>query len=144
MLKLPRVVPWCSHQEWIYVYTCLYSSCKEEQHQGVNRVKAWRSRGKVPHSVDATASFIEIQLSKNSSKTHLQMLYSTAFIRFVNGIVDAAQKSQYAQSITHLADNLGLPSWFVDLRHAATHDALPTLQILQAGSLSVYFKCLRC
>ncbi len=55
----------------------------------------------------------------------------------MNGIVDPAQKGQYAQSISSIADSLGLPSWFIDLRHAGTHDALPTLPLLRSGCLQV-------
>jgi len=53
-----------------------------------------------------------------------------AFIRFVNALVDNEQKSQFAQSISGIAEAIGLPGWFVDLRHAATHDHLPSLGLL--------------
>ncbi|KAJ3161343.1 rRNA-processing protein las1 [Geranomyces michiganensis] len=39
----------------------------------------------------------------------------------------------YAASVANLAEQLGLPGWFVDLRHAGTHDQLPTLPILRSG-----------
>lgn len=52
---------------------------------------------------------------------------------FVNGLVDPLQKSYYASSISNLAGQLGLPGFFVDLRHAATHEDLPTLAALRNG-----------
>jgi hypothetical protein len=140
-MRLPRIVPWKSNEEWDYVYSCLYCTSSSIQQLGVDRVKAWRSRGKVPHSVDSTASFLEVQLhdllhqsgKSQTSASQLQMMYTMVFVRFVNGIVDPAQKSQFAQSVSSLAEILGLPSWFVDLRHAGTHDSLPTLQLLRTG-----------
>ncbi|KAJ3102546.1 Ribosomal biogenesis protein las1l [Phlyctochytrium planicorne] len=57
------------------------------------------------------------------------------FIRFVNGIVDPAQKGVFASSVVSIAESLGLPSWFVDLRHAGTHDHLPSVSILRSGCL---------
>ncbi|KAJ3024067.1 rRNA-processing protein las1 [Thoreauomyces humboldtii] len=56
-----------------------------------------------------------------------------AFIRFVNGVVDANQKGMYATSVANIAVQLGLPGWFVDLRHAGTHDRLPALPLLRTG-----------
>jgi len=94
-------------------------------------------RGRLPHSVDSTASFIEARLTDTAHTTHSQMLYTIAFIRFVNGITDAAQKSQFAQSVASLAESVGLPGWFVDLRHAGTHDVAPSLQLLRAGCQQV-------
>lgn len=63
----------------------------------------------------------------------LRLLYSMAFIRFVNGLIDPAQKGAYALSMNGIADTIGLPSWFVDLRHAGTHDQLPTICLLRNG-----------
>jgi hypothetical protein len=51
-------------------------------------------------------------------------------IRFVNGLVDIQQKGQYAISISSLAEKIGLPTFFVELRHDATHNQLPSLPVL--------------
>src|SRR4051794_6888500 len=59
--------------------------------------------------------------------------------RFVNGLVDTIQRGQYASSVSSLANQLGLPSWFVDLRHVATLERLPGLQILRNGCRQVSF-----
>ena len=47
-------------------------------------------------------------------------------VRLVNETVDPEQRSSYAQSITRLAEGVGLPRLLVDLRHEATHDRLPS------------------
>ena len=59
--------------------------------------------------------------------------------RFVNGTVDPAQQGAYARSIAAIAQQLGLPLWFVEVRHASTHEDLPSLQILRSAARNVSF-----
>lgn len=58
----------------------------------------------------------------------------------MNGIVDPAQKRQFAVSVGSLAERLQLPLWFVELRHAGTHEYLPSLQVLRNGARQVIYK----
>jgi ribosomal biogenesis protein LAS1 len=37
----------------------------------------------------------------------------------------------YARSVGSIAAQLSLPGWFVELRHAATHETLPSLPVLR-------------
>ncbi|KAJ3192801.1 rRNA-processing protein las1 [Irineochytrium annulatum] len=67
------------------------------------------------------------------SAHEIRLMYAMAFIRFVNGLVDPAQRGNYASSVQSIAESLGLPAWFVDLRHAGTHDHLPSLPLLRSG-----------
>lgn len=53
--------------------------------------------------------------------------------RLVNGLVDPLQQSMHAQSISKIAQQLNLPIWFVDLRHSATHQDLPSLAALRGA-----------
>ncbi|KAI8922883.1 Las1-like-domain-containing protein [Entophlyctis helioformis] len=136
--RLPRFVPWAVPEEWDWVYTALYYPSTDMQAAGVRRVKAWASRGKVPHAIESTAAFVEISLRDTGlfsalTENELRLQYAMAFIRFVNGLVDQAQKGAYASSVAGIAESLGLPSWFVELRHSATHDKLPTLSLFRAG-----------
>lgn len=83
-----------------------------------------------------TAAFIEIilrdeQQGQHMSHKELRLMYAMAIIRFVNGLVDREQKGKFAKSINTLARQMGLPSWFVDLRHASTHERLPSLSVLR-------------
>lgn len=86
-----------------------------------------------------TAAFIEIIIcdEQNTHMSHKEkrLMYGMAIIRFVNGLVDREQKGKFAKSINSLARSMGLPSWFVDLRHASTHEHLPSLTVLRAGAL---------
>jgi hypothetical protein len=102
----------------------------------LDQVMAWASKGKVPHAIDSTSNFVEVMgrdASNAVSEHELRLLYSMAFIRFVNGLIDPAQKGAYAQSMNGIAESIGLPAWFVDLRHAGTHDQLPAISLLRNG-----------
>jgi hypothetical protein len=149
-----RRVPWRNDQEWHYIYTHLYPiipksqddpiiqnnqslTQNNKQQLAVNRIKAWNARGKIPHSIECTASFVEIQLTDKQmilNEHSLRLLYSAAFIRFVNGFIDPQQKGVYAQSMTLVAESLQLPPWFIEIRHQATHDVLPTLPLLRKAT----------
>ena len=65
------------------------------------------------------------------------MSYSSAIIRLVNGLVDPLQLGAYARSIHSIAQQLGLPPWLVELRHAATHEDLPSLEVLRNAAREV-------
>ncbi|KAI7902107.1 Las1-like-domain-containing protein [Cokeromyces recurvatus] len=86
-----------------------------------------------------TAAFIEIiirdeQMGHHMSHKELRLMYGMAIVRFVNGLVDREQKGKFARSIGTLARMMGLPPWFVDLRHASTHERLPSLNTLRDGA----------
>jgi len=55
----------------------------------------------------------------------------------VNGLVDPLQVGAFARSIASIAVQLGLPSWLVELRHAATHEDLPSLELLREAAREV-------
>jgi ribosomal biogenesis protein LAS1 len=52
----------------------------------------------------------------------------------VNGITDSLQRGKVAASVSGLADSAGLSRLLVDIRHAATHNELPTLASLRLGA----------
>lgn len=64
-------------------------------------------------------------------------MYSMTIVRGVNGLVDPSQQGFFADSVMSLASKIGLPSWFVDLRHEATHAQLPSLNILRNAASSL-------
>lgn len=152
---VPKLTAWIDEQEWKEVRGLLYSPELEEVKEGCVRVRIWMDRGRVPTAVESTLNFLEVILSDSeflpeflgkrsqemnefsgekldmfSSKT-LRLAYSSAVIRFVNELVDQAQKSAFATSIAKLADQLGLPRFFVDIRHDGTHDQMSSLELLR-------------
>ncbi|KAJ1724017.1 rRNA-processing protein las1 [Coemansia erecta] len=149
MSRQPRIVAWTSAEEYLCVAEYLYSANIDERKHGVAIVKAWRSRARIPVAIEATAGLVEMAVADEEAKgvttNQLRHLYSMAMIRFVNTIVDLEQKGTFAQSVVSLAGKIGMPAWFVELRHAATHEQLPSLAVLQSacqqalGWLSDYY-----
>lgn len=82
-------------------------------------------------STAKSADFEPVYLTASIDSRHLRLAYNTAVIRFVNELVDRAQKSLFATSITKLAEQIGLPRVFVDIRHDGTHDKLNSLELLR-------------
>lgn len=99
----------------------------------------------LPHALESTLSILTARLidtsamQQNPSWLSLRQNYAAAIIRMVNGLVDPLQAGAYARSIASIAAQLGLPSWLVELRHAATHEDLPSLEMLREASREVSF-----
>ena len=129
MASVPRFVPWATWDEWLWVFESAYSSDEFARRAAVARCRTWQLRGGVPHAVEATCLLVE--QSFEVSRLGLSMLVT----RSVNGLVDAGQQNkQQAVSISMLAESMGLPAWLVDLRHAATHNQLPSMAVLLSAS----------
>lgn len=95
----------------------------------------------MPHALESTLALLTALLDDHSkppaSALPQRLIYATAIIRLVNGLVDPLQSGAYARSIASIAAQLGLPSWLVELRHAATHEDLPSLELLRDGAREV-------
>lgn len=97
----------------------------------------------LPHALDSLLSILVAVRQDNaseiglSSSLSLRQSYATALIRLVNGLVDPLQSGTYARSILSIAAQIGLPAWLVELRHAATHEDLPSLELLRDGAKEV-------
>eukprot|EP00929_Paragymnodinium_shiwhaense_P065697 TRINITY_DN32912_c0_g4_i1.p1 TRINITY_DN32912_c0_g4~~TRINITY_DN32912_c0_g4_i1.p1 ORF type:complete len:629 (-),score=182.20 TRINITY_DN32912_c0_g4_i1:147-2033(-) len=138
-----RVCPWASWAEFRQVYDQITSKAAEDRVLGVRRIQTWRSRGRLPVAVDMTGSFVEIMLNDPEfneesraprSEHELQLLYSMAVIRLVNGLVDVAQRGRVAKSVAEIAKDMDWPQWLVDIRHEATHMRLPYLTLLRLAA----------
>ncbi|TMW56113.1 hypothetical protein Poli38472_008761 [Pythium oligandrum] len=138
------VVRWRDWAEWQAVHAGLFTDDLHEQQRAVARVAVWRSRGEVPISISATAQLVEIGIHERMANHHqhaiggstrsymeLALMYSSAIVRCVNGLVDCSQKGAYAMAVSALAQRIGIPLWIVDLRHESTHNQLPSLAVLR-------------
>lgn len=150
----PRIVPWIDWDEWMSVFSYIFSNAAVQQRHALEIVSMWRCRGRIPHSVDMTASLVEVSLNdsenvENSatfgvtsaraycnlrSDHELRLQYALAIIRAVNGLVDPGQQGYYAESIFNIASKMGLPGWIVELRHDSTHNSLPVLSVLRTAA----------
>ncbi|EPS39201.1 hypothetical protein H072_7015 [Dactylellina haptotyla CBS 200.50] len=135
MLRQPRLTVWSSIDDLKHLKSLLYEQTSEYDGRlrALEIIRAWSVRGRLPHAIESTAHLTECALHDNprQSELMLRMGYSTAICRFVNGLLDPAQKSHFAVSMYNLAQELELPASFVDVRHAATHEALPPLGVLR-------------
>ena len=97
----------------------------------------------LPHALESLLSILVAVQQDHASGTgpscslSLRQSYATALIRLVNGLVDPLQAGTYARSILSIAAQIGLPAWLVELRHAATHEDLPSLELLRDGTKEV-------
>ena len=127
---MQRVV-WSSWAEWRALYADLFALDDDVRRRaGVQRVATWRSRGRVPHAVEATCSLAELALADAAdaaSPLALALTYAMALTRLVNGVVDPLQQKAHAASVHQLALEQGLPASLVDVRHECTHNRLPSL-----------------
>ncbi|KAF3908516.1 hypothetical protein ABW21_db0205776 [Orbilia brochopaga] len=135
MLQPPRLTVWSSIEELESLKVLLYEHAdgNDGRPRALETIRAWSTRGRLPHAIESTAHFTECFLhdTQRLSELMVRMGYATAICRFVNGLLDPTQKSRFAVSMYNLAQEQGLPASFVDVRHAATHEALPSLGVLR-------------
>eukprot|EP00930_Biecheleria_cincta_P073743 TRINITY_DN61034_c0_g1_i1.p1 TRINITY_DN61034_c0_g1~~TRINITY_DN61034_c0_g1_i1.p1 ORF type:complete len:673 (+),score=140.23 TRINITY_DN61034_c0_g1_i1:71-2089(+) len=136
---MAKVSAWSSWSEFEAVYEQLVSTNAEDRAAGLQRIATWRTRARLPVAVDVTASFVEIMLNDSHfnpatkaprSDHELRLMYAMAVVRLVNGIVDVGHRG----SILSRAQGLEWPQWFVDLRHEASHQSLPSLPLLRLAA----------
>jgi ribosomal biogenesis protein LAS1 len=98
----------------------------------------WRIRGNLPHVIESTAVIVDVMLSDEAGPQHsrfnLQAAYASAFCRFVTGMCDSVQTGRRKKSMFQAAEEIGLPEYFVELRHEATHEELPNVSELRRVS----------
>ena len=119
--------------------------------EALDRIAIWKLRSTcLPHAVESTAALAQVLRrihnrqspllsssagSASSSLLELQHTLACAVLRTVNGLADALQQQRaFAASVAVLCRELGIPSWLVDIRHAATHNQLPSLPVLQLAA----------
>lgn len=105
-------------------------------------MSAWKCITALPHALESTLALLVAILQDNdqtlrTSYLSIRQSYATAVVRLVNGLVDPLQLGAYARSIASIANQLGLPLWLVELRHAATHEDLPSIELLREAAAQV-------
>ncbi|KAJ4476611.1 Las1-like-domain-containing protein [Lentinula aciculospora] len=138
-MKLPRRVPWASMAELDEICAAIYAAESDADSKvfAINRLVAWKAITSLPQAIESTLSLLTVIVQDDCSNTSslvLRQSYSAAVIRMVNGLVDPLQFGVYARSIAAIAAQLGLPAWLVELRHAATHEDLPSLELLREAA----------
>lgn len=135
----------------------------KDRHHALSTVQLWINRSACPFAVETTAllvqsvildehmqqiaasTFGEASASTSSPRYALEQMgggaelgvrlnYSLALTRFVNSVVDSHQTGGFAQSIAAIAARIGLPQWFVEIRHAVTHEELPSINVCRQAA----------
>ncbi|KAL3939657.1 MAG: hypothetical protein SGBAC_005658 [Bacillariaceae sp.] len=114
-------------------------------------VSVWKARAQsgegLPHAVECTYHLARVYLRDHNhlnsninkiSTTELRISYSSAIVRAINGFADVLQQQRFvASSVSLLCSKLGIPSWIVDIRHEASHNALPSLGVLRLATCTL-------
>jgi hypothetical protein len=145
-----RVCPWSSWLEWKAVRDGLLGDDVGAAAAAVDRVIAWRQRGRIPLAVDITSALVYTflrdpiaprahlrshqQVLIAASESTLQSEYALTIIRFVNGVTDSVQKGKVAASVSRHAEFAGLHPLLVDVRHQSTHNSLASLHSLRLAA----------
>ena len=147
--KETRVTPWRDAWELESVGRGLLSVLQLPSstiEQALDTVNIWRARSHaleaIPHAIEATAALAQIywrdHIQGGASATELRLAYSSAVVRCINGFADALQQQRFlAAPVSILCGQLGIPSWLVDIRHEASHNALPTLPVLRLATTTL-------
>jgi len=158
-MRAPRRTPYEGPNSLGELYSLLYpgdnyinidnDAYRQQRNQGLAIVHLWLNRSACPFAVESTGSLIHAQeldeqllllsllpSSHSGSEWVVRSAYAMAVLRFVNSVADTFQTSMYAQSIFQISQRIGLPIWLVELRHAATHEELPSLEVLRDACIA--------
>ncbi|KAG7202155.1 hypothetical protein KM043_015837 [Ampulex compressa] len=139
-----RYVPWFSPAEWFQVYEQVYSDNVAEQIKAYKTLLSWKVRiPKLPVGVDCTLSILQVCLRDREwtpkiisgelpvhYQNDLSLMYSTTIMRILNHISNIGHTKQ--TSLFHIARQLNIPEWIVNLRHDAAHGHdLPSIDLLR-------------
>ncbi|KAJ8908727.1 hypothetical protein NDN08_005432 [Rhodosorus marinus] len=129
-----RRVPWSDWEEWWEVIDGLlkWEESPDGARRALERVCAWRARSVLSVAVDGVASLVEVLLQPSCETTRLAM--GLVLTRVVNALTEKEQSGRVAAPLSVLGAALGLPEGLVELRHDATHNALPTLAAMRTSS----------
>ncbi|KAM3084550.1 hypothetical protein ACMFMG_001348 [Clarireedia jacksonii] len=136
------ITPWRTRHELLRVRSSLYPSDPSlapnlpQLREAVSLVSVWMQRGNCPHLVESTAIITSAILNDvpGNSTYCVRAAYSAAFCRFVTGLLDSHQDKRRKSSMYSIAKTLGLPATYVELRHQATHEELPSLPKLRIAA----------
>ena len=142
-----KQMPWRDWDEWISVYQKVILFPDSQAFEAVDAIAVWCSREKVPIAVEATYQFLTVmraeaadaQVEANTVPSHtISLAYGQAVCRFVNLLVDLAQKGMVAASMDSLASQIDVPSWIIQLRHTITHgQAFPSFEVIHRAVMEL-------
>lgn len=132
-LRDARVVPWSSWDEWGALRTVLANDVGN----ATQVAAVWRLRraSRMPVAMQADVSMRVLLAQERSYEWRLAT--AMTLVRVVNGLTDRLQPTATrarARSVKALADSLALPPLLVNVRHQASHNALPGANALESAA----------
>ncbi|XP_017863213.1 PREDICTED: uncharacterized protein LOC108613924 [Drosophila arizonae] len=129
------VTPWRDTTEFSSVYDWLFGkqSSPANLRKALSHMGIWNlRRGSLcPASVMATAVLVKAQLEDKEGSDNIQSIYASAFTRFFN-FMSSIMQNYNMSSMYVTAQQLGLQSFIVDLRHLCAHgQELPPVLVLR-------------
>ncbi|KAG4428126.1 hypothetical protein IFR05_016392 [Cadophora sp. M221] len=138
------ITPWRNARELLSVRENLYPNLTNpgrkvgdaERRHAVAKVSVWMQRGNCPHLVESTAILTAAVLNdvRGNATYCVRAAYAAAFCRFVTGLLDSHQTKTRKLSMFSIAKTIGLPATYVELRHQATHEELPSISKLRTAT----------
>lgn len=103
------------------------------------QLAAWNLKSRTPSSLDAALGLLSVIRIRGSVADSLaaRHMYSQCISRILNSFINPMQRKTRAVSMHSLALSLGIPSWFVELRHNSGHGFLPDALALGEFMLKV-------
>jgi hypothetical protein len=146
--QISKQLPWRSWEEWRETFVKVVDLTPDSASSVVEIFRLWNSRCRLPLAVEATWLIIDIMRedpessifrgSIPASEQSLALAYSQAICRFVNLLIDVAQKGAVAASMDSLAVTVEMPAWIVQLRHNIAHGpSFPSLNFLRRGAVEM-------
>ncbi|KAK8944267.1 hypothetical protein KSP39_PZI008564 [Platanthera zijinensis] len=142
---IDNAVPWVNWSEWNYLRRSIFSSSPKLISSALHKISCWVSRDCQLNLVELTAIIIEIHQKDPFFRGDtpfgdavipekmLNMLYCMFIMRLVNDFVEPEHKTT-GRSISDIAEALGIPRTFVDIRHESSHRSLPSLKLVRPAS----------
>lgn len=142
MTEYYNIVPWYNKEEWLQLYSNIYSSTSlKNKEEALKLLLVWKARTpSLPSGIESTLTLLEVYLhdsyhpQNTANDLMIRLAYSTAIMRFVNHMLDS--EAAKGTSLYKAAKNLGVPDWIVDLRHDTAHgSSLPGIELFREATL---------
>ncbi|XP_034133021.1 uncharacterized protein LOC117586838 [Drosophila guanche] len=129
------VTPWKSTAEFKEAYTLIFgkNATSSQLRMALSMIRIWKlRRGSLcPAAALATAVIVRAQLDDKKDDVNLDKIYAHAIMRFFNFMSSTVQGHNWI-SMYDKAQELGLPSFVVDIRHKCSHGTeMPPVNLLR-------------
>ncbi|XP_017138616.1 uncharacterized protein LOC108153264 [Drosophila miranda] len=132
------VAPWKCTEEFQHACHLIFgkNATSNQRRMGLSMIRIWKlRRGSLcPAAALATAMIVRAQLNDKKGELNLEKIYAHAIMRFFNFMSSTVQGHNWS-SMYDKAQELGLPSFVVDIRHKCSHGTeMPPVDLLRTAA----------